>query len=60
MWQRMVGVALVTIIAIGGREANAQTGSPRIRPEGAAVREFVELVLRARNQWDGLVARHLE
>lgn len=25
-----------------------------------AVREFVELVLRARNQWDELVARHLE
>jgi len=25
-----------------------------------AVREFIELVLRARNQWDDVVARHLE
>lgn len=25
-----------------------------------AVREFIELVLRARDQWDGLVARHLD
>ena len=25
-----------------------------------AVREFIELVLRARDQWDGLVARHME
>lgn len=25
-----------------------------------AVREFIELVLRARDQWDGLVAQHLD
>ena len=25
-----------------------------------AVREFIEFVLRARDQWDGLVARHLD
>ena len=38
----MVGVVLVTIIAAGGREVNAQSGSPRIRPEGAAIRELIE------------------
>jgi hypothetical protein len=42
MWQRMVGVMLVTVIAVGGREVHAQGGSPRIRPEGAAIRELID------------------
>lgn len=42
MWQGIVGVVLVAIIAVGGREANAQSGSLRIRPEGAAVRELID------------------
>jgi hypothetical protein len=42
MWREMIGAALVTIIVIGGREVNAQGESPRIRPEGAAVRALID------------------
>ena len=41
MWQGIVGAALVTIVAVGGSEASAQTG-PRIRPEGDAVRALID------------------
>ena len=42
MWQGMIGAVLVTVIAIGGREVNAQGTSPRIRPEGAAMRALID------------------
>lgn len=39
MWRGMIGAAL---IAIGGRELIAQSESPRIRPEGAAMRALID------------------
>lgn len=42
MWRGTIGAVLVTIAAIGEREVNAQSNSPRIRPEGAAMRELVD------------------
>jgi hypothetical protein len=42
MWQGIVGVALVTIIAVGGREVNAQTKSPKVRPEDTAIRALID------------------
>ena len=42
MWQGTIGAVLVTIIAIGGIDVNAQSGSPRIRPEGAAIRALID------------------
>src|SRR5688572_29971986 len=41
MWQGIVGVMVVTIIAVGGR-VNAQSESPRIRPEGTAMRALID------------------
>ena len=46
MWREMIGAALVTIVAIGGREVNAQGESPRIRPEGAAMRALVDSAMK--------------
>ena len=42
MWGGIAGVGLVTIMATGGGIVNAQTGSPRVRPEGDAVRALIE------------------
>lgn len=42
MWQGKVGVVLMTIIAAGGREVNTQSGSPRVRPEDAAIRALID------------------
>src|SRR5262245_53510518 len=42
MWQAMVGVVIVTAMTAGGRELNAQSGTPRIRPEDAAVRALID------------------
>jgi len=42
MWRGMVGVLLMTIVTTGGRIVNAQTGSPRVRPEDAAIRALID------------------
>lgn len=42
MWRGMVGVMLMTIVTTGGRIVNAQTGSPRVRPEDAAIRALID------------------
>ena len=42
MWRGMVGVMLMTIVTTGGRIVNAQTESPRVRPEGAAIRALID------------------
>jgi hypothetical protein len=42
MWHGIVGVMLMTIVTAGGRNANAQTGSPRVRPEDAAIRALID------------------
>jgi len=42
MWRGMIGAVLVTIIAVGGRGVNAQSGSPRIRPENDAIRALID------------------
>ena len=42
MWRRIVGVMLMTIATTGGRNVNAQTGSPRVRPENAAIRALID------------------
>jgi hypothetical protein len=42
MWRGMVGVMLITIVTTGGRNVNAQTGSPRIRPEDGAIRALID------------------
>ena len=42
MWRGMVGVMLMTILTTGGRMVNAQAGSPRIRPEDAAIRALID------------------
>jgi hypothetical protein len=42
MWRGMIGAVLVTVVAVGGREVNAQSGTPRIRPEGAAMRALID------------------
>src|SRR5262245_26184250 len=41
MWRGMIGAVLVTSIAIGGREANAQSASP-IRPVDADMRALID------------------
>ena len=42
MWRGMVGVMLVTIVTTGGRIVNTQTESPRVRPEGPAIRALID------------------
>ena len=42
MWRGMVGVMLMTIVTTGGRIVNAQTESPRVRPEDAAIRALID------------------
>jgi hypothetical protein len=42
MRQVVAGVVMVTVMAVGGREVNAQSGTPRIRPEGAAIRALID------------------
>ena len=42
MWRGTVGVMLMTLLTTGGRMVNAQTGSPRIRPEDAAIRALID------------------
>ena len=42
MWQGVVGVVLMTIVSAGGRTVNAQTGSPRVRPEDTAIRALID------------------
>jgi len=42
MWRGLGGVVLLTILMTGGRIVNAQDRSPRIRPEGAAVRALID------------------
>lgn len=42
MWRGMVGVVLMTIAAAGEGIVNAQTGSPRVRPEDAAIRALID------------------
>lgn len=42
MWRGMVGVMLMTIVATGARIVNTQTQTPRVRPEGAAIRAVID------------------
>ena len=42
MWRDIVGVMLMIVVAAGGGVANAQTGSVRLRPEGAAIRALID------------------
>ena len=42
MWRRTVGVMLMTIATTGARIVHAQTESPRVRPEGDAVRALID------------------
>jgi hypothetical protein len=42
MWRGIVGVMLMTIVTTGGRNVNAQTGSPRVRPEDSAIRALID------------------
>jgi hypothetical protein len=42
MWRGMVGAILMAMVATGEAIANAQTESPRVRPEGAAIRALIE------------------
>ena len=47
MWRGMPGVMLMTFLTIGGRMGHAQAGSPRIRPEDAAIRALIDRGTRA-------------
>jgi hypothetical protein len=42
MWRGMVGVSLLTIVATGEGIVNAQTDSPRVRPESAGIRALID------------------
>ena len=42
MWRGLVGVVLTTIATTGQGMVNAQTESPRLRPEDAAVRVLID------------------
>ena len=42
MWRRLVGVSFLTIIATGEGIVNAQTESPRVRPESAGIRALID------------------
>jgi hypothetical protein len=42
MWRRLVGVSLLTIIATGEGIINAQSESPRVRPESAGTRALID------------------
>ncbi len=63
-------LADLPVMARAGLAASPADAAPEViarahwvsgRPGGrGAVREFIEFVLRARGEWDGLVARHLE
>lgn len=57
MWRGTVGAVLVTVIAIGGREATAQSESPRIRPEGAAMRALIDSGMERSATFRALSAR---
>jgi hypothetical protein len=41
MGRGMAGVMLMTMVVTGGRMVNAQTASPRLRPEGGAIRALI-------------------
>ena len=42
MWRGTVGAMLLTILTISGRIVNAQNESPRVRPEGDAIRALID------------------
>ena len=42
MWRGLVGVMLMTIVTTGEGIVNAQTESPRVRPEDAAIRALID------------------
>ena len=42
MWRGLVGVMLMTIVTTGEGIVNAQTESPRVRPEDAASRALID------------------
>jgi hypothetical protein len=42
MWREVAGVLLVTMVTTGERMASAQSGAPRVRPEGAAMRAVID------------------
>jgi hypothetical protein len=42
MGRGMAGVMLMTMVVTGGRMVNAQTASPRLRPEGAAIHALID------------------
>lgn len=54
-------VGLSAAPADAAPDVTARTHWVSSQPGGrGAVREFVEVILRARNQWDAVVARHLD
>lgn len=57
MWRGLVGVMLTAMATTGGRIVNAQTVSPRLRPESAAIRALIGRGLKGSATFRNLTGR---